>query len=324
MRKNLSLFVVAAFAVVLAGLAAAGDFAPTKEITFIVPSSAGGGSDLNARTIATIAQKYNFSPRSFMIVNQGGGSGAVGFTNTFAKKGDDHTLMVLHSGQAMGSYVNNWQVKTEDLTYIGVVALDNLFLGVLKSSPYRTLEELVKASQAKPEEIAVGGAQRGNSDHLCFELFNKETKAQASYVSFNGSGDVMAALLGGHVDVGIFNPIEFIGQVQAGDVIPIVSFSEKRVGGLFKDVPTFTELGYPNIVVSENRAIAGPPGMSREAVLFYAGVLKKVTETPEWKKDYIEKNYLDPIYLDADQTKDYYTKLIVGYKTAFKGVDLKK
>ncbi|MDR2391084.1 MAG: tripartite tricarboxylate transporter substrate binding protein [Planctomycetota bacterium] len=308
--------------VLFAVMAAAGEFVPTKEITMIVPSSAGGGSDLNARTIASIVQKNNFSPRNIMVVNNGGGSGAVGFTNTFARKGDDHTLMILHSGQVMGSYVNNWDVKASDLTYVALLAFDNLFLCVKKGSGLESLDKLVKASRAAPEEIAVGGAQRGNSDHLSFELFNRETKAQASYVFFNGSGDVMSNLLGDHINAGIFNPLECIGQIQAGVIVPIACYGPKRLGGIFKDVPTFIELGYPGIDVVESRAISGPPGMSPDAVAFYVEMLRKVTETGEWKKDYIEKNYLDPVFYDAAKTKEFYESQIEGFKKAFEGVDL--
>ena len=322
MRRFASTFLMAVLAVAFVAAVHAEEFAPTKEITMIVPSSAGGGSDLNARTIANIVQKSGFSPRNIMVVNNGGGSGAVGFTNTFAKKGDNHTLMILHSGQVMGSYVNNWNVKASDLTYIALLAFDNLFLCVKKDSPYQDLASLVKASQAEPEEIAIGGAQRGNSDHLSFELFDRETKAQAAYVSFNGSGDVMSALLGGHVDAGIFNPLECIGQIQAGEVVPIACYGEKRLDGVFTDVPTFGELGYPGVVVVESRAIAGPPDMSPAAVAFYVEMLRKVSETEEWKDAYIAKNYLEPVFYDAAKTKEFYEGQIEGFKKAFEGVDL--
>lgn len=307
---------------VLAAPALAATWEPSKEITMIVPSSAGGGSDLNARTIASIVQKNNFSPRNIMVVNNGGGSGAVGFTNTFAKKGDDHTLMILHSGQVMGSYVNDWKVKASDLTYVAVLAFDQLFLCVKADSPYKTLDDLVKASQAAPEEIAVGGAQRGNSDHLAFELFNRESKADAAYVSFNGSADVMSALLGGHVDAGIFNPLECIGQIQAGAVVPIACYGESRLSGPFANAPTFAELGYPGIVVIESRAIAGAPDMSPEAIQFYVDMLRKVTETDEWKTGYIEKNFLEPVFYDAAKTKEFYEKQIESFREAFAGIDL--
>ncbi|MCC8189203.1 MAG: tripartite tricarboxylate transporter substrate binding protein [Planctomycetes bacterium] len=316
--------ILAAAAVVLAtaGVAVAGEFVPSKEITVIVPSSAGGGSDHNARTIAAIVQKNEFSPRSLMVVNNGGGSGAVGFTNTFAKKGDDHTLMILHSGQVMGSYVNDWNVKASDLTYIAVLAFDNLFLGVRADSPYQTVEDLIAASKANPEEVAIGGSQRGNSDHLSFELFDRETGAQAAYVSFNSSGEVMSALLGGHIEAGIFNPLEFIGQILSGDVRPLVGFGDKRLDGPFADVPTFVELGYPEVVVIESRAIAGPPEMSPEAVEFYVEMLRQVTETDEWKQDYIEKNYLDPVFYGAAETKKFYEDQIDVFINAFEGIDL--
>ena len=322
MHKTFGKLLSAVFALAFAVSAFAGEFEPAKEITMIVPSSAGGGSDLNARTIGNIVQKYKLSPRNIMVVNNGGGSGAVGFTNTFAKKGDNQTLMILHSGQVMGSYVNNWNVKASDLTYIAVLAFDNLFLCVKKDSPYKTVADLVKASQAEPEEIAIGGAQRGNSDHLSFELFDRETKAQAAYVSFNGSGDVMSALLGGHVDAGIFNPLECIGQIRSGDVVPIACYGEERIGGVFADAPTFKELGYPGIVVVESRAIAGPPEMAPEAVDYYVEMLRKVTETDDWKNDYIAKNFLDPVFYDAAKTKAFYEGQIDSFKKAFDGVDL--
>ena len=72
----------------------------------------------------------------------------------------------------------------------------------------------------------------------------------------------------------------------------------------------------------ESRAISGPPGMSPGAVAFYVGMLRKVTETEEWKKDYIEKNYLDPAFYDAAKTKDFYESQIESFKKAFTGVDL--
>ncbi|HEY8344323.1 MAG TPA: tripartite tricarboxylate transporter substrate binding protein [Bacillota bacterium] len=279
-----------------------------REIEFVVPSAPGGGSDLNARTIADLAQRYKFSPKALMVVNKPGGSGAVAFSYVNAKKRDPYTLMVLHSGQAVGAYVNKWNVKTEDLTYIGTVAFDELVLGVRKDSKYKTIESLLSA--AKNNVIRIGGSQRGNSDHLAFELLKKHTGTKVTYVMFNSSGEAMSALLGGHIDVGIFNPTECIGQVAAGEVIPIVTFAENRLDGLFKEAPTFGEIGYKEVQVTEVRAIAGPPDMPAEAVAFYEELLKKVTETKEWKQNYIEKNLLVDKYMNAAETKEYFTKMI--------------
>ncbi|HEY8462862.1 MAG TPA: tripartite tricarboxylate transporter substrate-binding protein [Bacillota bacterium] len=287
---------------------AASKWKPDRQIEFVVPSAPGGGSDLNARTIADLAQRNKFCPVPMMIVNKPGGSGAVAFSYVNAKKKDPYTLMVLHSGQAIGAYVNNWNVKTEQLTYIGTVAFDELVLGVRKDSKYKNIKSLLAA--AKQEVVRIGGSQRGNSDHLSFELVKKYTGTKVTYVMFNSSGEVMSALLGGHIDVGIFNPTECIGQVAAGEVIPIVTFAEKRLTGLFKNAPTFREIGYKEIQVTEVRAIAGPPEMPAKAVAFYENLLKKITKTKEWKENYIKKNLLVDKYMNAAETKEYFTKMI--------------
>jgi putative tricarboxylic transport membrane protein len=127
-------------------------------------------------------------------------------------------------------------------------------------------------------------------------MFNKYTGAKATYVQFNSSGEVMTALLGGHIDVGIFNPSECDGQVKADKVIPIATFAKQRIPGAFKNVPTFGELGFKDIQLSEVRAISGPPDMPKEAVKFYEDMLKKITDTEDWMKNYIEKNYTHAVY----------------------------
>lgn len=297
---------------------------PQKEIDFVVPSSAGGGSDLNARTIADIAQKNKFSPKSFMVNNKPGGSGAVSFSYVYGKKGDPHTWMVLHSGQIMSALVNNAEVKADMLTYLGTVALDELLLCVNTEGKYKDMESLLKAVKENPESIKIGGSQRGNGDHLAFELLNKYTESKFTYVQFDGSGDVMSALLGGHIDVGIFNPLECLGQVEAKKVTPVATFAPERLSGMLKDVPTFKELGYKEVEVREIRAIAAAPEMPAEAVKTYEEMLKKVTENEEWKKNYIEKNYMTNYYLNAADTKKYLDEQTELYKKVFTEVGMMK
>ncbi|MBU5485879.1 tripartite tricarboxylate transporter substrate binding protein [Clostridium sp. MSJ-11] len=297
---------------------------PQKEIEFVVPSSAGGGSDLNARTIADIAFKNKFTPKNFMVVNKPGGSGAVSFSYVYNKKEDPHTLMVLHSGQVMSAIVNDSPIKADALTYIGTVALDELAICVKSDGKYKNLETMLKDIKEKSESIKIGGSQRGNGDHLAFEMLNKYTNSKFTYVQFNSSGDAMSALLGGHIDAGIFNPLECIGQIEAKKVTPIAVYSPERLTELFKDAPTFKELGYEEIELREIRAISGPPNMPAEAVKFYEDLLKKVTETEEWKKNYIEKNLMTNYYLNSADTKKYFDEQSKLYHDMFKEVGLIK
>lgn len=299
-------------------------WAPEKEIQFLVPSSAGGGSDINARMISEIAFKNKFTPKNFMIVNEGGGNGQVAYTQVFGKKGDPNTLMVLHSGQVMAALVNSSPVKTSMLTYIGTVALDEQTLCVSKDGKYKDIQSLLKAAKDNPDTVKFGGSQRGGGDQLGFEMLNKYAGTKFNYVSFNSGGDEVAALLGGHIDVAILNPAEAAGQVAAGSLITVAVFSPERISGDFKNSPTFKELGYKDIVLREIRAIAGPPNMPAEAVKFYEDLLKKVTETEEWKKGYIEKNHLTNFYQNAADSKKYHEEQIEVYTKIWKEVGLMK
>ncbi|HBG16794.1 MAG TPA: tripartite tricarboxylate transporter family receptor, partial [Firmicutes bacterium] len=90
MKRFLGFLLVGIMTVSLFGgyVQSASKWAPEREIEFVVPSSPGGGSDLNARTIADLAQKNKFSPYALMVVNKPGGSGAVSFAYMNTKKGD--------------------------------------------------------------------------------------------------------------------------------------------------------------------------------------------------------------------------------------------
>jgi len=184
------------------------------------------------------------------------------------------------------------------------MALDEYIIGV-RADKYKTLDDLVNAAKAQPNTISVGGAGTANEDHMSFGLMNKYMGIKLKYVAFNGSGDVMTAVLGGHLDAGIFNPNECLGQIKAGEIIPLATWSTKRLSGDLKDVPTFIELGYPEVIFQQFRGIAGPPDMPAEVLEYYQDVIKKVVESEEFRKDYWEPNMLTPHYLTGEEHQKF-------------------
>jgi putative tricarboxylic transport membrane protein len=280
------------------------EWKPTKQVELVVPYSAGGGSDIYGRVTADLMQKLGLSDQPFMVVNKPGGSGAVGNNYVYSKKGDDHTIMTFVSGQIASARAANAEVTPDKITLIANLALDEYILGV-RADKYKNLDEFVEAAKAKPDTLTVGGSGTANEDHMSYGLMNKHMGISLKYVSFNGSGDVMTAVLGGHLDAGIFNPNECLGQIKSGDVIPLATWSTKRLGGELSDVPTFTELGYPEVVYQQFRGVAGPPDMSPEAVEFYANAIKKIVASEEFKKDYWEPNMLTPHFLAGEDFKKF-------------------
>lgn len=304
MRTAFSLAAGALLALAV-GAPASAQWAPQKNVEFVVPYSAGGGSDINARTLVEAIRQNDLVDQNIVVLNKPGGSGAVGNTYTFSKRGDGHTIMTFVSGQMMSMISNDAEVTLEDLTPLGTLALDTLLLAVPEGKGIKTFADLAEKAKADPQGITIGGAGRGGEDNLVFDLLNQSAGAQFQYVPFEGSGEVLAALLGGHIDAGIFNPSEVTSQLEAGRVVPLGVFSEERLPEPFAEIPTFVELGHPDVTFTQFRGYVGPPEMPAEAVAYWEDVLREAFETGQWE-EYIRQGALIPRFLDAEESKTFY------------------
>ncbi|GCL73481.1 tripartite tricarboxylate transporter substrate binding protein [Paenibacillus naphthalenovorans] len=295
------------------GSAAPAGFVPTKDIEFVVPYSPGGGSDINARTLAQVMKNEKLVDKNIMIVNKPGGTGAIGNAYTFSKKGDAHTIMTWVSGQQAATVVNNAQVTLKDLTPIATLAVDSFLVLVKASSPYKTFDDLVQAAKANPEKITIGGAGATQEDYLIYHMINKHAGAKLKYVTFNSGGEAMTALMGGHIDVVSSNPNEVIAQIEAGELRALATTSEERLSSPLDNIPSFKDIGYPEIQLTQFRAVAGPPDMPKEAVKYWEEVFKKVSESKDWQENYIKKNHLKSEYKNAEESKAYFEEALNLY-----------
>jgi len=277
---------------------------PERPVEFVVPYSAGGGSDVFARTIVDIIQKKNLVEQPIMVVNKPGGSGQVGMTYVHGKKGDSYTFMTFVTGQVSSALVTKAPVQLNNLTPIVNMCLDEFVLGVKADGKYKNLDDLIKAAKENPGNVSVGGVSIGNEDHMAWALLNNEMADKSlKYVSFNGAGDVMTAILGGHLDAGIFNPNECLGQIEGGQLVPLTTWSSKR---LFDDVKTITEYGLPDVMFQQFRGIAGPPDMPKEAIEYWSDVFKQVAESQEFKDNYWGKNLLTLHFIGSNDALSFF------------------
>ncbi len=269
---------------------------PTKPIEFVIPAGTGGGADQMGRLIAGLAEKHKLSPRPVIVVNKSGGAGAEGFLHVKGKKGDAHTIIItlsnlfttpLHTGVPF-----NWR----DLTPIARLALDEFILWVNAETPYKTAQEYMSAVKAKPNAFKMGGTGSAQEDQILTIQQEQALGVKFIYVPFKGGGEVCVNLVGKHVDSTVNNPIECVSHWKAGRVRPLAVFDTARIPvGDWKDIPTVKEALGVDIHYLMLRGIFGAPDMPKEAVEWYQGFLKKVTETPEWKK-YMEEGALKPAF----------------------------
>ncbi|WP_052948824.1 Bug family tripartite tricarboxylate transporter substrate binding protein [Mesobacillus campisalis] len=294
-----------------------------KNVEFVVPYSAGGGSDTNARTIAKIIKEEGLIKENILVVNKEGGSGAVGNTYTHSKKGSPSTISTFVSGQISSAVMSNAKIQLEDLTPLGTLALESFVLLVDGDSEYKTFEDFVKAAKDNPGKISVGGTGLGGEDHMVYHLTNREASIETKFVTFQGGGETLSALMGGHIDAFFSNPSEVMAQIEAGELRALATASPDKLGEPLNEIPTFKELGY-DIEFQQFRGIAGPPDMPEEAVAYWENVFKGVSESEEWQNNYIEKFSLEPTYMNAEESKAFFEKSETLYKELLTELDLIK
>ena len=292
---------------------------PSRMVEVVVPYAPGGGTDNLMRMITGIIDENKWSPVPMNVNNRAGGSGAVGYNYLINKKGDPNIVAgatpMIVSGKIEGRLPGNHR---DAMTILMIVAIDELMLSVRTESPYKTIDDFVKAARAKPGGLTVGGTATNTEDHIFTYLFEKAANIKVKYVPFNSGGEVTAALMGGHIDAGVMNPNEIIAQVEAGKARNLAVASEKRLADA-PDLPTFAERGY-KFYWEQMRGVVGPANMPPEAVKWWQDTLKKVTDTPKWKNDYIKKNLLTPTQWTGEQANKYLDSLNQKYTEALSGL----
>jgi putative tricarboxylic transport membrane protein len=276
---------------------------PTKPIDFVVPAGTGGGADQMARLIAGLADKHKLSPRPLIVINKSGGAGAEGFLDVKGKKGDAHTIVITLSNLFTTPLHTGIPFSWRDLTPVARLALDEFILWVNADAPYKTAREYltaVKDKQCKDRQggqCLMGGTGSAQEDQiLTIQLEQATPGAKFTYVPFKGGGEVCVNLVGKHVDSTVNNPAECVSHWKGGKVRPLAVFDTSRIAvGEWKDIPTVKEALGVDVSYLMLRGIFGAPGMPKEAVDWYVAFLKKVTETPEWKK-YMEDGALKPAF----------------------------
>ena len=295
--RKVAAVVVAALSLSLVGAAAAADWKPSQPIEFIVTAGPGGGTDNFARTIQSIVTKYKLIDQPIVVVNKGGGSGAEGFQYGKSPADDAYKLTFATNNEYLLPLIAKLSWKGEDFTPVAAMAVDEFILWVNGKSEFKTAKAYIDAAKAKPATFRMGGSQSKDTDQTLTSEITAATGATFLYVPFKSGGEAAVQLAGGHIDSNTDNPSESIGQWKGALVTPLCVFSAKRLAPGPKvtdtmgwsDIPTCAESGIPIEQYQQPRTVWLPKGAPANAVVYYAGVLAKVRETPEWKT-YIERS----------------------------------
>jgi putative tricarboxylic transport membrane protein len=269
-------------------LAMAQAWRPTRDVEFVIPFGVGGGADLMARVIQKIITDERMVPVAVNPVNRPGGGGAVGIAYVAASRRTDPHTLVLINGTTQITPIMVPNVRTlSEVRPIANVMLDDFLLFVRADSPHQTAAAFAAAARSAPPR-SVNFSTGGTTDQMAITVFGRAIGAELNMVNFNSGGEALTALLGGHVQASIGNPLEFTGHLSSGAVRAIGVFRDTRFNDL-PNVPTMKEQG----INAENfqmwRGVAVPRQVPDAAAEYWTGIMQRVVATEAWKK-YLRDN----------------------------------
>lgn len=279
--KGRVIFSLVAVLILALGVSAYPQAYPTKPVMLMVAYPAGGSTDVGARIVASIAEKE--LGQSIVVLNKAGAGGQVGFTELAKQKADGYYIGLINLPAINTIILDPDRKATFDIdTFTPIInqVLDPGVIYVKPDSHYKNLKDLIVEAKKRPGEIKVGTTGILGDDHLAILMLEEAAGVKLRIVHFEGDTPQVTALLGGQIDVSFLNVGGLTPRVKAGQ-LRVLAVMDKERSKFYPDVPTSVEQGYPAVISSSTRGIAGPKGLPEPIVKKLQAVFKKAIENPE-------------------------------------------
>lgn len=277
---------------------------PSKPITIIVPSKAGGSTDTSARLFINSAQKY-MPDADFVVKNVPGSGGQKGFEEIARAKPDGYTIGMIFTTQVVAHIVSKRAKYTLDSFHvIANMMQDPLIIAVPAESEIKTLDDFVKAAKAKNLTVAVNGI--GSDDFVAAKKFENHTDTTFNLLPTKGSTEQKAMVLGGHIDASFMNVTQMQAQHKAGTARIIAILDDKR-SEIIPDVPTAKEQGIP-VSMTATRGFVAPAGIDKEVADTLDKLVADVMNDPEFVAA-CEKNVMILLPMTGEEYLQYLVDL---------------
>lgn len=297
-----SFIALAASTVLTLGAGAAMAF-PERPVEFIVPWSPGGGSDTLMRVVSGHVEPYLGQP--LPVINMPGVSGTVGLKEAAARDADGYTVAQVHEGLLVSHHTGITDINWDSFEPVAALTSSPQLLVVNADSPYTTFEEFVAFAKENPGALKVGVTLAG-VPHLHMAMIEEAAGIEVSYVGFEGTGQRIRGLVGGHIDAAIGDIASASEFVANGDLRFIVAGSAERMAQA-PDIPTLMELGHP-IELSVNRGIVAPAGTPAEQIAIIEAALLALQDDAGYQEG-LKNAGAEPVFRDSASYKTYLENL---------------
>ncbi|MBR3664511.1 MAG: tripartite tricarboxylate transporter substrate binding protein [Desulfovibrio sp.] len=285
-------------------------FPKAEPINYLIPFSAGGESDLFARAQMPYLEKE--LGQKIVISYKIGAGGAVAWSELARSKPTGYYTVGFNIPHIILQPLERKDAgyQTNGLKPVMTFHVTPCVLAVSADSPYKALEELLKAAKEKPGSVIIGGVGNSTAGHIACVMLNKFSGIQIPYIPFPGTADLPIALLGKHVTAIMAftsGATQYVKEMR-----PLAVASETRAPG-FENVPTFKELGF-NIVEGSFRGLAVPKGTPDDIVEVLYKACAKINKIPEFAKKMTSMG-MKLIDMDPKESQKFFDRKVEEYKT---------
>ena len=278
---------------------------PTKPITLVVPTAAGGTTDLSARMLA-----QGLTPvigQSVVVDNKGGGNGNIAASIVKRAEADGYTLFLQYSGYHVISphltKVAQW--NQSDFQPVANVISAPQIIVVRDGLPVKTLPELIAYAKANPGKLNYASSGNGSLQHVTGAMLEQQGGVKMVHVPYKGTGPALQDLLGGQVDLTFGTAPPFMPHIQSGKLRVLAVTGKERLPSL-PDVPTTAEAGYPGVNATSWFGLFAPAATPKAVIDKLAADTRSVVQSAAFKQKAQEQgataDYLGPQQM-ADRVK---------------------
>ncbi|OGA45338.1 MAG: hypothetical protein A3F74_05280 [Betaproteobacteria bacterium RIFCSPLOWO2_12_FULL_62_58] len=286
--------------------AAVSAWKPDKAVELIAANAPGGGGDRILRIMAKVLQEQRQLEVPITVVNKPGGGNSVAYAYLNQHPGNGHHVAMANKSLLTNNIVGLGPSYTE-FTPVATLFNEYIAVTVKPDSPVKSGRDLLERLKKDPGSLSFGIATSlGNPNHQGAAAALKEAGIDVKKVRtviFPSGGAATTAMLGGHIDVVPITAGLAASMLRNGQLRLDAVTSPRRLPDVLADVPTWREQGY-DAVVSSWRSIIGPKGMTEAQIAYWEGILRRMSDSEEWKKE-LETNFWSSEYMGSVETRKY-------------------
>ena len=304
-RKHFTTLALGALATALSAGAGAQAAYPSKTVVMVVPTAAGGTTDLSARMLAQALTPV--LGQSVVVDNKGGGNGNIAASIVKRADADGYTLFMQYSGYHVISphVTKQTQWAQSDFQPVANVISAPQIIVVRNDLPVKTLADLVAYAKANPGKLNYASSGNGSLQHVTGAMLEQQGGIKMVHVPYKGTGPPLQDLLGGQVDLTFGTAPPFMPHIASGKLRVLAVTGKQRLPSL-PDVPTTAEAGYPKVDATSWFAVFVPAAVPKAVVDKLTADIRTVVQNPTFQQKVQEQgataDYQSPAQL-GDKVK---------------------